>query len=110
MRRNGITIFLLHVAQCITFRQTNIFTATVIAKALLKSFYLKLAFKVILMISRHLPISKRLVTDLITSQENLKHSRKNQLAYNLIKPSHDVLQLFMTIEYTLMKIEMRSKI
>ena len=38
MRGNGITTFILHVAQCITFRQTNIVTSTLIAKAPLKSF------------------------------------------------------------------------
>ena len=32
-RGNGITTFLLNVAQCITFRQTNIVTATLIYKA-----------------------------------------------------------------------------
>ena len=36
MRGNGITTFLLHVAQCITFRQNNIVTATLISEALLK--------------------------------------------------------------------------
>ena len=47
MRGNGITIFLLHVAQCITFRQNNLVTATIIAEASLKSFYSRLGFKVI---------------------------------------------------------------
>ena len=40
MRGNGITTFILHVAQCITFCKKNkIVTATLIVKALLKSFY-----------------------------------------------------------------------
>ena len=47
MRVNGITTFLLHVAQCITFLQTKFVTATIIAEALLKSFYPRLGFKVI---------------------------------------------------------------
>ena len=47
MRGTGINIFILHVAQCITFRQTNIVTATLIANSLLKSFYSMLVFKVI---------------------------------------------------------------
>ena len=47
MRGNGITTFLLHVDQCITFRQTDIVTATLIAEALLKSFFSSLCFKVI---------------------------------------------------------------
>ena len=36
MRGNGITNFILHVAQCITFNQTKCFTSTLIDKALLK--------------------------------------------------------------------------
>ena len=47
MSGNGITKFLLHVSQCITFRQKNIFTTTLIAEASLKSFYSRLGFKVI---------------------------------------------------------------
>ena len=47
MRGNGITTFLLHVAQCITFCQTNIVTSTLIDKESLKSFYSSLGFKVI---------------------------------------------------------------
>ena len=47
MRENGITTFILHVAQCITFHQTKFVTATLIAEALLKSFYSRLGFKVI---------------------------------------------------------------
>ena len=47
MRVNGITNFLLHVAQCITFRQTKFFTAALIDEASLKSFYSRLGFKVI---------------------------------------------------------------
>ena len=46
-RGNGITTFLLNVAQCITFRQTNIVTAKLIAEVLLRSFYSRLGFKVI---------------------------------------------------------------
>ena len=33
MRKNGITTFLLHVYQCITFNQTKFVTATLIAEA-----------------------------------------------------------------------------
>ena len=33
MRGNGITTFLLHVYQCTTFHQTQLVTATLIAKA-----------------------------------------------------------------------------
>ena len=47
VRVNCITTFLLHVAQCITFRQTNIFTALLLAETSLKSFYSRLGFNVI---------------------------------------------------------------
>ena len=47
MRGNGINTFLLHVYECFTFRQTKFVTATLIAKASLKSFYSRLDFKVI---------------------------------------------------------------
>ena len=47
MRGNGITTFLLHVAQCITFHKKKPVIATIISKAQLKSFYSRLGFKVI---------------------------------------------------------------
>ena len=47
MRGNGISTFLLYVAQCITSHQSNIVTATLIVESSLKSFYLRLGFKVI---------------------------------------------------------------
>ena len=47
MRGNGITTFLLHVSQCITFHMTKFVTETLIAEASLKSFYSRLVFKVI---------------------------------------------------------------
>ena len=47
MRGNGITTFILHVSQCITFRQTKFVTATLIAKAQLESINSSLGFKVI---------------------------------------------------------------
>ena len=48
MRGNGITTFLLHVAQCIIFNQTNRVKTILIADASLKSFYSRLGFKVML--------------------------------------------------------------
>ena len=39
MRGNGITTFILYVAQCITFNQTQFVTATLIAEARLNSLY-----------------------------------------------------------------------
>ena len=47
MRGYGITTFILHVYQCITFRKTNLVTATLISELLLKSVYSRLSFKVI---------------------------------------------------------------
>ena len=46
MKGNGIITFILHVAQCITFRQTKFVTATIISEASLKSFYSRLGFKI----------------------------------------------------------------
>ena len=46
MRGNGITTFLLHVAQCITFNLKNVI-ATLIAEARFNSLYSRLDFKVI---------------------------------------------------------------
>ena len=47
MRWNGITTFLLHIYQCITFNETIFFTATRITKERLKSLYSRLGFKFI---------------------------------------------------------------
>ena len=47
MRGNSIAAFILHVAQCITFYQKNIVTATLIAKTSLKSLLSRLGFKFI---------------------------------------------------------------
>ena len=47
MRWNGINTFILHVAQCIIFNQTNRVKTTLIANVLLKSFYSRLGLKVI---------------------------------------------------------------
>ena len=47
IRGNVITKFILHVAQCITFNQTNFFTATLIPEARMKSLYSSLGFKAI---------------------------------------------------------------
>ena len=47
MRGNGITTFILHVAQCVTINKTKFVTATIIAKARFKSLYSRLGFKLI---------------------------------------------------------------
>ena len=46
LRGNGITIFILHVSQYITFNQTKFVTVTLISKARLNSLYSSLCFKV----------------------------------------------------------------
>ena len=48
MRGNGITTFLVHIDQCMTFNQTNRVKTTLIANASLKSFYSRLGFKIII--------------------------------------------------------------
>ena len=47
IRGNGITDFILHVAQCIIFNQTNRAKTTLIADSSLKSFYSRLGVKAI---------------------------------------------------------------
>ena len=47
IRGNGITKFILHVAQCIIFNQTNRVKTILISDSSLKSFYSRLGFKVI---------------------------------------------------------------
>ena len=47
IRGNGITTFLLHVAQCIISSQTNCVKKILIANVSLKSFYSRLGFTVI---------------------------------------------------------------
>ena len=47
MRGNGITLFLLHISQCIVVNQTKSVTATLISKTWLKKLYSRLGFKVI---------------------------------------------------------------
>ena len=74
-RGKGITTFLLHVAQCITFNQTIFFTATLIYKAWLKSFYSRLGFKVIKYVLTY-PNFEKARKNFIMSQENSKHCRK----------------------------------
>ena len=75
IRLNGITTFLLHVAHCIIFDQTKRVKTILIDNASLKSFYSRLGFKVIKDFE-NLLILKRLASDFIMSQENLKQIRK----------------------------------
>ena len=45
MRGDGITTFLLHISQCITFNKSKFVTESFIEEALLKSFYSSLGYK-----------------------------------------------------------------
>ena len=83
MRGNGITNFILHVAQCIIFNQMKFVTETFVSKSCLKSLYSRLGFKFI-KDSETYPILERLASNLIMSQENPKTFRNIQLAYNVI--------------------------
>ena len=47
MRGNGMTTFILQVAQYITFNQAKLIIATLISEARLKKLHLRLGFKVI---------------------------------------------------------------
>ena len=67
IRGNGITTFLLHIAQCIIFNQTSRVKKILIDDALMKSFYSRLGFKVIKDFADS-QILKRLAIDFIVSQ------------------------------------------
>ena len=45
MKGNGITTFHLNFTQCFTFRQTNIVTATIIAKGIVEVILFKVGFQ-----------------------------------------------------------------
>ena len=83
MRGNGINSFLLQVAQCITLHQKQFVTEIRFAEALLKSLYSRLGFKVIKDLETP-PNFEVAPNNIITSQENPKHCRNKQLAYNVI--------------------------
>ena len=99
MRGNGITTFILHVAQCIIFNKTNRVKTTIIADALLKSFYSRLGFKVIKDFTTSTNFEEARKRFHYKSGKS-KADQKKLLAYNVYKPSHDVLHLFMTIKLT----------
>ena len=99
IRGNGITTFILHVTQCIIFNQTNRVKTTLIADASLKSLYSRLDFKVIKDFSTSTNFEEARNRFHYESGKS-KADKKKLLAYNLYKPSHDVLHLFMTIELT----------
>ena len=83
MRANGITTFILHVSQCITFNKTKFVAATLIAEAPLKSLYSRLVSRWLKML-RHLLVSKRLANDFVMSKQNPKYFRNKKLAYNIV--------------------------
>ena len=99
IRGNGITTFLLHVAQCIIFNQTNCVKTTLIADASLKSFYSSLGFKVIkyFVTSNNFEEAR---SQFHYETEKSKADQRKKLAYNVYTPSHYVLHFFMTVELT----------
>ena len=103
MRVNGITTFLLHIYQCITLHLKNIVSATLIAEAALKPFQPRIGFKNIKKIATS-PNFEEACKQFSYESGKYKALQKKTLTYNVIKPPHDVLQFFMTIELTLMKI------
>ena len=90
------------------FPSKKIVTATLIAEALLKSFYSRLGFKVIKDLATS-PNSEEACNKFKYESGKSKALQK-QLASNFIKPSHNVLQIFMIIKLTLIKIEICSNI
>ena len=109
MRGNFITTFLLHVAQCIIFNQTNRVKTILISDALLKSFYSRLVFKVIKDFATSTNFEKaRRQFHYETGKS--KADQKKLLAYNVYTPSHDVLHFFMMIKLTSIYIKMCSEI
>ena len=99
IRVNGITTFLLHVAQFIIFDQTNRVKTILIADALLKLFYSRLGFKVIkdFATSTNFEEARRRFH---YETGKSKSDQKKLLAYSVFTPSHDVLYFFMTIKLT----------
>ena len=99
IRENGITAFVLHFAQCLIFNKKNCVKTTLIADALLKSFYSRLGFKVTKDFATSINFEearKRFCYETGIS----KADQKKILAYNVYTPSHDVLHFFMTIKLT----------
>ena len=99
IRGNGMTTFILHVAQCIIFNQTNCIKTKLIADASLKSFYSRLGFKVIKDFANS-PNLEEARKQFHYESGKSKADQKNILVYNVYKPSHDVLHFFMTIKLT----------
>ena len=99
MRVIGITTFLLHVSQCIIFNQTNRVKTTLISKSSLKLFYSRLGFKVIKYFANY-PNFEEARKRFHYESGKSKANQKKLFAYNVLKPSRDVLYFFMTIKLT----------
>ena len=97
IRVNGITKFLFHVAQCIIFHLKNCVKTILISNASLKSFYSRLGFTVIkdFVTSTHFEAAR---SRFRYETGKSKADKKKPLAYSVYTPSHDKLDLFMTIE------------
>ena len=83
------------------------FTATFIDEARLKSLYSRLGFKVIKDFATYTGFEK---SHKRFHYESVKKGETKKLSYNVIKPYHYVLQLFMKIELKNMNIVLRKKI
>ena len=99
IRGNGVTTFLLHLAQCIIFNEANRIKTKLIDNASLKSFYSGLGFKVIkdFATSTNFEEARRLFS---YETGKSKADQKKVLACSVSTPSHDVLHFFMTIKLT----------
>ena len=89
IRGNGITTFLLHVAQCIIFNQKDCVKTTLVTNASLELFYSRLGFKVIKYFATSHNFEECRKQFHYESGKS-KADQKKLLAYNIYKPSHDV--------------------
>ena len=99
IRGNGITTFLLHVAQCIIPKKKNRVKTILIADASLKSFYSRLGFKVIKYFATSTSFEEA-CSRLHYEKGKSKAEQKKLLVYSVYTPSHVVLHFSMTIELT----------
>ena len=96
MRGDCITLFLLHIYRFIIVNKTRFVTETLVAKDWLNSLYSRLGFKVIKDFVIYPNLEEACEQFHYESGKERKW-RNKKLAYNVIKLSHNVLQLFITI-------------
>ena len=105
IRGNGITTFLLHIAQCIIFNLTNRVKVILIANASLKSFYSRLSFKVINYFSTSTNLEEA-HRQFHYDTGKSKAEQKKTIGLHFYTPSQDVLHLSMMIKLTSIYIKM----